>query len=116
MMLDAQRRAYGDGLDASLLHPYMWICKGHYYMGINFYNFPYAFGLLFGLGVYAQYIQKGKAFLPIYDELLASTGSNSIADVCASVGIDVRSRAFWRQSLDIVRAKAEQFEELASKA
>lgn len=115
LMLDAQRRAYGDGLDASLLHPYMWICKGHYYMGINFYNFPYAFGLLFGLGVYAQYVQKGKAFLPVYDELLASTGSNSIADVCASVGIDVRDRAFWRQSLEIVRAKAEQFEELAGK-
>jgi pepF/M3 family oligoendopeptidase len=114
IMLDAQRRAYGDGLDGNLLHPYMWICKGHYYMGINFYNFPYAFGLLFGLGVYGLYKEKGDAFLPVYDALLASSGSDSIAGVCASVGIDVRDAAFWRKSLDVLMEKVEVFEALAA--
>ena len=112
IMLDAQRKAYGDGLDENLLHPYMWICKGHYYMGINFYNFPYAFGLLFGLGVYNLYRERGEAFLPVYDRLLESTGSNSIAQVCASVGIDVRDRAFWRKSLDIIGGKVDEFVKL----
>ncbi len=115
IMLDAQRRAYGDGLDQSLLHPYMWLCKGHYYMGVNFYNFPYAFGLLFGLGVYGLYKEQGGAFLPVYDKLLAATGSEDIATVCASVGIDVRDRAFWRKSLDVIRGKAEEFAALAGR-
>jgi pepF/M3 family oligoendopeptidase len=109
MMLDAQRRAYGGGLGGDLLHPYMWACKGHYYMGINFYNFPYAFGLLFGLGVYGLYREKGDAFLPAYDALLASTGSNDVAAVCASVGIDVRDPAFWRKSLDVMKEKAADY-------
>ncbi len=116
IMLDAQRRAYGDGLDQNLLHPYMWLCKGHYYMGVNFYNFPYAFGLLFGLGVYGLYKEQGEAFLPVYDRLLASTGSGDIASVCAFVGIDVRDRAFWRKSLDVIRGKAEEFAALAGRA
>ncbi len=115
IMLDAQRRAYGDGLDQSLLHPYMWLCKGHYYMGVNFYNFPYAFGLLFGLGVYGLYKEQGESFLPVYDKLLAATGSGDIATVCASVGIDVRDRAFWRKSLDVIRGKAEEFAALAER-
>lgn len=116
IMLGAQRRAYGDGLDGSLLHPYMWICKSHYYMGINFYNFPYAFGLLFGLGVYGLYREKGEAFLPVYDKLLASTGCGSVASICASVGIHVRDAAFWRSSLDVLAAEAAAFGELAGKA
>ena len=115
LMADAQKRAYGDGLDPDLLHPWMWVCKGHYYMGIDFYNFPYAFGLLFGLGVYGLYEKQGAAFLPQYKALLASTGSADIASVCASVGIDVRDRAFWRGSLEVIRANVERFEALAGK-
>jgi pepF/M3 family oligoendopeptidase len=115
IMLGAQRKAYGDGLDPSRLHPYMWICKSHYYMGINFYNFPYAFGLLFGLGVYGLYKEKGEAFLPVYDRLLASTGSGDVATVCSSVGINVRDAAFWKTSLDVLGAEAAAFGDLAGK-
>ena len=51
IMLDAQKQTYGDGLDENVLHPDMWACKTHYYSAsLHFYNFPYAFGLLFGLG------------------------------------------------------------------
>lgn len=113
MMLDAQRRAYGDGLDGDMLHPYMWVVKGHYYMGINFYNFPYAFGLLFGLGVFRLYKELGEAFLPIYDALLTATGSNDIATVCAGVGIDVHDKSFWRKSLGIVKEKVDAYVTLA---
>ena len=75
IMLDAQKQTYGDGLDENALHPYMWACKTHYYSAsLHFYNFPYAFGLLFGLGVYERYLEKGEAFLPEYDALLAATG------------------------------------------
>ena len=93
IMLEAQKQTYGDGLDPKFLHPYMWACKPHYYStSIHFYNFPYAFGMLFGLGVYARYLEKGEAFLPEYDRLLAATGSGSVREVAASVASTWRTR------------------------
>jgi pepF/M3 family oligoendopeptidase len=75
IMLDAQRETYGEGLDQEHLHPYMWVMKPHYYYSdLHFYNYPYAFGLLFGLGMYAVYLREGRAFVPRYKELLRATG------------------------------------------
>lgn len=110
-MLDAQEASYGDGLDKNIRHPYMWACKSHYYSPTtHFYNFPYAFGLLFGKGVFAQYLQKGKAFIKDYDKLLSICGSDTIANVAASIGIDVSDVNFWRSSLEIIRANVTHFE------
>ncbi len=115
MMLDAQEKAYGNGLDATVRHADMWINKSHYYsVGLHFYNFPYAFGLLFGLGVYQKYQQEGAAFLPKYDALLARCGSDNVANVAASVGIDVRDVAYWRSALDVVRGEIKEFEALVA--
>ena len=109
-MLQAQDASYGEGLDPDIRHPYMWACKSHYYSsGLNFYNFPYAFGLLFGKGVFARYLDKGAAFVPEYCRLLRSCGSGTIADVAASVGIDVRSADFWRSSLAVIRSDIDRF-------
>lgn len=116
MMLDAQEAAYGDGLDPEARHPGMWICKSHYYsVGLHFYNFPYAFGLLFGLGVFRKYQQEGPSFMPKYDALLASCGSGKVADVAASVGIDVRSADYWRSALDVIRSEVDEFVRLSEK-
>ena len=113
MMLDAQEQAYGDGLDKDIRHPSMWVNKSHYYnVGLHFYNFPYAFGLLFGLGVFALYQKEGASFLPKYDAMLASCGSGTIAEVAASVGIDVRSVDYWRSALDVVRGEVDEFVKL----
>ena len=113
MMLDAQEAAYGDGLDKNVRHPSMWVNKSHYYnVGLHFYNFPYAFGLLFGLGVFARYQMEGASFLPKYDAMLASCGSGTIAEVAASVGIDVRSVDYWRSALDVVRGEVDEFVKL----
>ena len=72
MMLQTQQETYGDGLDAAHLHPYMWAVKGHYYSpGRSFYNFPYMFGLLFGLGLYAEYQRDPERFTARYDDLLS---------------------------------------------
>lgn len=110
MMLDAQRRTYGDGLNADCMHKYMWACKGHYYStGRHFYNFPYAFGLLFAKGVYAIYEKKGAAFLPEYDNLLRMTAIADVRDVAASAGIDVRDKEFWRASLRVVTGEIDKF-------
>lgn len=114
LMLKAQDDSYGDGLDPQVRHPYMWACKSHYYSpGLAFYNFPYAFGQLFGKGVFAQYLEKGEAFVPTYNQLLRSCGSGMVADVAASVGIDVRSVDFWRKSLKVITDEIDQFIALA---
>lgn len=116
MMLDAQEQSYGDGLDPEARHSGMWINKSHYYStGRHFYNFPYAFGHLFGLGVFQKYLAEGPAFMPKYDELLASCGSGPIAEVAASVGIDVRSVDYWRSALDVARAEVDEFIRLSQK-
>ncbi len=113
----AQIEAYGSGLNHDYLHPYLWLNKPHYYSaGNNYYNFPYAFGLLFGLGVYSQYLQqKDQGFMDRYDELLRSTGSKKVADVAAMVDIDVNERSFWENSLEIIKEDIDRFVELAEK-
>ena len=113
LMLEAQRETYGDGLDESALHAYMWAMKPHYYSSeTSFYNYPYMFGLLFGLGLYAQYQQDPEKFKQGYDNLLSSTGLADAATLAAQFGIDIRSADFWRASLDIVRGDIDRFEEL----
>ena len=103
-MLKAHKEAYQDGLDHNILHPYMWLNKGHYYSsGLSFYNFPYAFGLLFGKGLYAIYLEDKKSFIKNYDKLLALTTKASVEDVAASMGIDVTNKEFWVNSLNLIK-------------
>ena len=112
-MLQTQQETYGDGLDASQLHPYMWAVKGHYYSpGRSFYNFPYMFGLLFGLGLYAEYQREPERFPARYDDLLSSTGLDDAATLATRFEIDIRTPAFWRASFDVVRGDIARFEEL----
>ena len=115
-MLWAQDQSYGDGLDPEYRHPYMWACKSHYYStGVHFYNFPYAFGGLFARGLYARYEKEGEAFVPVYCDLLSRFGSDTIANVTASVGIDVTTPDFWREAVESVLVQVRRFVELADK-
>jgi pepF/M3 family oligoendopeptidase len=113
LMLDAQRETYADGLDGDLLHPYMWAVKPHYYF-TTFYNFPYTFGLLFGLGLYARYEADPERFRARYDDLLGSTGLEDVPSLAARMDIDVRAPEFWRDSLAVIRAEVPRFEELVA--
>lgn len=113
LMADAQKQAYGVGLDEQYLQPYMWTWKPHYYStALSFYNFPYTFGLLFGTGLFAIYQQRGADFVPEYQQLLASTGMGSAADLAARFGIDIRTVEFWRGSLGILNRKVERYIQL----
>jgi pepF/M3 family oligoendopeptidase len=113
IMESAQKATYGDGLDENFLHKYMWTWKPHYYYaGLSFYNFPYAFGLLFGIGLYAIYQQRGAAFVPDYKRLLSVTGEGSAADLAAQFGIDIRTSKFWEDSLAVIGKNIERYCEL----
>lgn len=113
LMTDAQKQSYGEGLDDDFLHPYMWINKGHYYRAnLNFYNFPYAFGALFGRGLYSQYLSNKDEFLDKYDNLLRLTGQKTVEEAAALAEIDVTKIEFWRNSLDQVKDDIDLFIEL----
>jgi pepF/M3 family oligoendopeptidase len=113
IMENAQEATYGDGLDERYRHKYMWTWKPHYYRpGLSFYNFPYAFGLLFGIGLYAIYQQRGEDFIPAYKELLASTGEGTAADLAARFGIDIQVRDFWENSLKVIGERIERYTRL----
>ncbi|MBR5286559.1 MAG: M3 family oligoendopeptidase [Clostridia bacterium] len=110
IMTNAQKEAYGDGLDPDCLHPYMWCCKSHYYRaGLSYYNFPYAFGGLFSRGLYAKYLEEGEAFLPKYRELLRATTVDTVENVAAIAGIDLTRPEFWRESLKTITDQIETF-------
>lgn len=113
-MLKAQREAYGEGLDPDYLHPYMWTWKSHYYYAdANFYNFPYAFGLLFAKGLYAKYLEDREGFPRRYKQLLGATGKMTIEEVAKTIGIDISSPKFWRDSLKTIKEDIEEFMKLS---
>jgi oligoendopeptidase F len=113
LMREAQAATYGDGIDAETYHPYMWAVKPHYY-STAFYNWPYTFGLLFGIGLFARYQQDPDRFRAGYDDLLSSTGLATAVDLAARFDIDVTSVDFWASSLDIVRGRIDEFVRLAT--
>jgi len=113
LMLDAQMQTYGDGLDQSTAHPYMWVVKPHYY-GSAFYNWPYTFGFLFGLGLYARYGQDADRFRAGYDDALSRCGMEQAEALADGFGIDITDKAFWTASLDVVRDRIRQYNELAT--
>jgi oligoendopeptidase F len=114
-MRQAQARSYGDGIRAETYHPYMWAVKSHYYSGgASFYNYPYTFGLLLGLGLFAIYRRRPERFAAEYEDLLSHTGMATAADLAAGFGLDLRSPAFWNAGLDMVRERIARFETLSN--
>ena len=117
IMLDAQKKAYGNGLDENCLHPYMWVCKSHYYSAdLGFYNYPYAFGGLFARGLFAKYKKEGSAFVENYKKMLKNTPVMSVEDVAKICGIDLTDKEFWMMSLHSYDAEIDEFEQLIKNA
>lgn len=109
-MKESQKEAYLDGLDHELLHEYMWLCKGHYYSAdLNFYNYPYAFGLLFAKGLYAKYLKNPDKFVKKYDELLSLTGKNKVEDIAAFMDINLSQKDFWINSINLIIKDIDRF-------
>lgn len=113
IMERAQKATYGAGLDENFLQKYMWTWKPHYYShGRSFYNFPYAFGQLFAIGLYAIYQERGAAFVPDYMNLLASTGEGKAAELADRFGINIRTKEFWAGSLKIIERQIDRYTEI----
>ena len=107
IMEEAQKKTYGDGLVE--YHPYMWAAKGHYYSSdFSFYNYPYAFGQLFALGLYEKSRHAGSSFPEQYKTLLSATGCLSAREVASLMDIDLADRHFWQQGIDVIATYIEE--------
>ena len=110
LMLTAQKDAYGDGIDHECLHPYMWLCKGHYYSGgLSFYNYPYAFGGLFARGLYARYKEVGAPFVDTYKAMLRATSITDVEECALIAGVDLTDPDFWRSGLQSIADLIDEF-------
>jgi oligoendopeptidase F len=106
LMLDAQKKTYGPALNSKELHPYMWAVKDHYYnYALPFYNYPYAFGQLFSLALYARSKVEGPAFAATYRDLLARTGTLSAGAVSRRAGFTIEDENFWDSGIGIIAAR-----------
>lgn len=113
LMKEAQEKSYGNGLNSER-HEYMWAVKSHYYStGLDFYNFPYAFGQLFAAGLYARYQKEGAAFARTYAELLSNTGNMSCEDLCRKAGFDITTKDFWKSGIEMYAKELEMLKKLA---
>ena len=112
LMKEAQEKSYGSGLNGER-HEYMWAVKSHYYStGLDFYNFPYAFGQLFAAGLYARYQKEGAAFAKTYAELLSNTGNMSCEDLCKKAGFDITQKDFWKSGIEMYAKEVEMMRKL----
>lgn len=117
LMADTQRRIYGDTLDEDQLDPWFWASKLHFFLtDVSFYNFPYTFGYLFSMGVFARARAAGPDFRAIYRRLLRATGSATAEEVARDVlGVELGAPDFWHATLDEVDRDLAAFEaELAT--
>ena len=116
IMSNAQKEAYGDGLDPNHLQPYAWMNKPHYYMpDLHFYNFPYTLGCLTSLYLYQQYLNEGAAFLPRYQQFLGRCGWGTVEEITSSVGINIHSDEFIQTTFGLIDKDIREFQELANK-
>ena len=112
MMSEAWATWYGDSLAEP--DPLFWANKLHFYIsGLSFYNFPYLFGYLFSLGVYARRAEAGAGFYPRYQALLRDTGRMSAEDIAAQhLSVDLTKPEFWQQTVDSLESRVDAFEDL----
>ena len=112
LMKSAMEQWYGDSL--SRHDDLFWASKGHFSISeVGFYNYPYLFGYLFALSLYAQKVREGSGFAETYRALLTDTGRMSAEDLIAKhLGADIREPDFWHESLNYVEEAIVRFERL----
>lgn len=114
IMEKCQLAAYGDSLDPGALHPTMWVDKVHYYIpDFHYYNFPYAFGLLFARGLYGEYRRQPEGFFARYERLLEQSGALTVEEAGLVMGLDLTKKDFWEAALGDFEQMADEFERLA---
>ncbi len=109
LMTEAQKEAFHGALDT--YHPHFWSSKLHFFIDdVPFYNFPYTFGYLFSLGIYAEYLKAPVNFEEKYIALLKDTGAMTVEDLAMKhLGVDVTKVDFWAEGVKLMTKDVDQF-------
>ncbi len=112
LMVASQKYWYEDTLSEQ--DEMFWASKLHFSMaGRSFYNYPYLFGYLFSLGIYAKKDSLGSDFHSRYVNLLRDTGRMSAEDlVLKHFNEDITKKDFWLKSIRIVENSVQKFKNL----
>lgn len=112
LMLEAQKEAYCGALEE--YHPLFWASKLHFFItGVPFYNFPYTFGYLFSLGIYAKALEEGKGYEEKYMALLQDTASMTVENLAEKhLQVDLTQKDFWEKAVHICLDDIDEFLEL----
>jgi oligoendopeptidase F len=115
LMVDAQKEAYCDSLGE--YSPSFWASKLHFHItGVPFYNFPYTFGYLFSMGIYAKAAEEGPAFEQKYIDLLRDTGRLEVEELAKKhLDVDLTKPDFWQAAIDLLKQDLDTFMELTKK-
>lgn len=115
LMVEAQKEAYINGLGS--YHPHFWAAKLHFFIDeVPFYNFPYTFGYLFSLGIYAKASQHADGFEDQYIALLRDTASMTTEELAKKhLDTDLHQATFWQAGIDMVLKDIATFMELTEK-
>ncbi|WP_332308713.1 hypothetical protein [Halobacillus mangrovi] len=113
-MTEAQKEAYMDSLDE--YDPTFWASKLHFHItDVPFYNFPYTFGYLFSMGIYANAVEIGPEFEDKYISLLQDTGRMTVEELAKKhLDVDLEKPDFWRHALELCIRDLEEFMKLSS--
>lgn len=109
LMVEAQKEAFDDSL--AEYHPHFWASKLHFFIeDVPFYNFPYTFGYLFSLGIYAEYLKSSEGFEDKYIALLQDTGKMTVEDLAAKhLNVDLTKVDFWQAGVQLAAQDARDF-------
>jgi oligoendopeptidase F len=114
LMVEAQKEAFADSIGE--VHPRFWASKLHFYItGVPFYNFPYTFGYLFSLSIYAKALESGENYEEKYMSLLRDTAIMNVEDLAMKhLGEDITKEAFWEKGIKLCIADVDEFLELTN--
>jgi len=109
LMVEAQKEAYCNSL--SEYDPTFWSSKLHFHItGVPFYNFPYTFGYLFSLGIYAHAQEQGDTFEEDYIALLRDTGRMNVEELAMKhLNVDLTQPDFWEHAIQLCIQDVEEF-------
>jgi len=116
LMEAAQREWYGDTLADDGLDPMFWASKLHFFIsGLSFYNFPYVFGYLLSMGLFARFQAEGAGFLPVYETFLRRTGSADCEEVVrGTLGAEITDASYWAATIRSLEPQVAAYEKLAA--
>jgi pepF/M3 family oligoendopeptidase len=113
LMAGAWHDIAGNAIDPETVWSMSWT-MGHFIGdAVWYYNFPYAFGMLFALGLLAAHEAEPAGFLDRFDTLLADSGMRDARELAAGFGIDLADPAFWHAGFEAFRADVDRYETFA---